>query len=371
MSEETSIFDKIKQYRESGRYNILIPSDQVTELLPGQFPTLECVSLSANPADGDVYEQTKGFGDRPSTYTITAIGLQKLAGCAGVCWSAQHSGITAHERDYVACTAYGGLRKLNGEMIWWKASYDIDIEVERDNIKEAWRGKIKNNWLPGKLKNATKEKKIAYAEDQVTKEVNYIRKHKMSKAETGAQNRVLRRLFGLKKAYTAEELARPFVVLSVSLRPDISDPEINRQLQIALIGQITGVYGPGVPAALPEPDAIDADFRTVPDEPPADAATPELPPQDDTPPAAEPEPALSDAERARQEFVTADKKIKAELITNLAARKGVAGTLEVITPAEKKEGKVGITRPLNTMSDETLEKFYDRLVSMPDDDVPF
>jgi hypothetical protein len=61
------------------------------------------------------------------------------------------------------------------------------------------------------------------------------RKFGLELAESKSLNRLARNL-GIKQAYTIAELQRPFVIFRASYVPDVSDPEVRRQLTQASLG---------------------------------------------------------------------------------------------------------------------------------------
>ena len=98
----------LKQYQDQG-YNILTPSITLEGLSPHHKATIETVSLSPNPDDGDVYKDPNSK-DR---FIVSKQGLDKLAVLAGVLWpDVEGSRRTddGQKPDYVAFEAFGAIR---------------------------------------------------------------------------------------------------------------------------------------------------------------------------------------------------------------------------------------------------------------------
>lgn len=251
--------------------NLLLPSTRIEGLSPLHVPVVDRVYLNSDTTQGDVYVQEKGNNSKSTKYAITKQGLMKISVCAGVIW---HPGETRRtdnrgDRNYVSYQAVGGVRKADGTPVFFKAEYDLDFEVLQDEIEEQYQGKAEK-WdkdaekYPDDYKWWTRmnnEAQEAYIQKCIRRDLLQKRKHKMKLAESGAMNRVIRALLGLKSTYTKTELEKPFVVVRISLRPDYSDPQVKAKLLDAAIKSMTGIYGGGSipewqPTTLPHEDAI-------------------------------------------------------------------------------------------------------------------
>ncbi|MCK4821717.1 hypothetical protein KA005_38480, partial [bacterium] len=189
---------------------------------------------------------------------ITAQGLRKLSVCAGIIWHPTGCRRTDNrsDRDYVSYQAVGGIKKADGAMVFWKGEYDLDFEVIKEELDDLHRNKCKN-W------NKSDDEKRAYIESSVRRDMIFRRKHKIKLAETGAANRVIRAILGLKSSYTKTELSNPFIMLRIVFQPDYSDPEVKRQMTAAAIQAMTGVYGEQIPQSEPI-DIPPEDIKDVP-----------------------------------------------------------------------------------------------------------
>jgi len=259
---ELNDLDKQIQQAKDGGANLLLPSTKVHGLSELHAPVLDSVYLSPKPVDGDVYAEGSGSDAK---LRITAQGLRKLSVCAGIVWhpTGCRRMDDRSDRDYVSYQAIGGIRKADGAMVFWKAEYDLDFDVIAEELNDLHSNKCKN-W------NKTDDEKKAYVYSSVRRDMIFKRKHKIKLAETGAANRIIRAILGLKSSYTKSELSNPFVMLRIVFQPDYSDPEVKRQMTTAAIQAMTGIYGgQSEPIDIPPEDIQDIppDKNTVQAEP--------------------------------------------------------------------------------------------------------
>ncbi len=221
---------EIEKYQHQGA-NILMPSTMIGGLSEFHTPVIEIVQLSANPSDGDVYKDTQS-----GKFRLTKQALVKLANCAGISWHPYETKRVDNrsDRNYVAYQAVGGIRKADGSSIAFKAEYDMDFEVIQEEL---------TNQYTAKAQQGSDEHKKKYIEDSVKREILFKRKHKVKLCESGAMNRVIRSLLGLKNGYTAAELSKPFVTVRIVIRPDYTDKDVRRQMMSAAVKSMTGIYG--------------------------------------------------------------------------------------------------------------------------------
>jgi hypothetical protein len=221
---------EIERYKQQGA-NVLMPSTIIGGLSEFHTPVIETVQLSSNPTDGDVYKDTQS-----GKFRLTKQALVKLANCAGINWHPYETKRVDNrsDRNYVAYQAVGGIRKADGSSIAFKAEYDMDFEVIQEELV---------NQYTAKAQQGNDEHKKKYIEDSVKRELLFKRKHKVKLCESGAMNRVIRSLLGLKNGYTASELSKPFVTVRIVIRPDYTDKDVRRQMMSAAVKSMTGIYG--------------------------------------------------------------------------------------------------------------------------------
>jgi len=347
---------ELDKYREQDA-NMLCPTTKIDGLSDWHDVVVDSISLSVNPDDGDIYKQR----DNDSKSILTGQALQKLAVCAGVVWNPRETKATTLEKNYVAYNAVGCIRKTDGQMVCFQAEYDIDMDVIEDEIREKYEFK-RREWLDENY-NKTWFKKMspanqkAYVDKKINEELNFKRRHKTKLAATGAKNRVIRALLGIKKGYTAAELQKPFVMPRVIIRPDFSDPEVKRTMMQVAIQSMTGVYGP-MPAQIDQSvddtiDLPDSDYHTVPDD--------EFPDEPDFPDESDAEPPTTDP---RLDFENADRGTQVATLKELAKQKNFP--TQVITKAQLERGVTGILYPLDQFNEKARMNLFDKLIAMPD-----
>ncbi len=79
------------------------------------------------------------------------------------------------------------------------------------------------------------------------------RAHILSLAESKAKNRCIREALAIPVAMTKEQAAKPFVVASLVLAPDMSDPDVKRAAIAHMFGASSALYGPAPAAMGPRP----------------------------------------------------------------------------------------------------------------------
>jgi hypothetical protein len=331
---------ELEQYREQ-HANLLLPDIAISGLSEFHRAVIEKVQLSKDPKQGDIYYDNNARG-----LVISGKGLAKLAVCAGVVWDIDRTRRTDDRSDhmYVSYQAVGGLRKPDGSIVWYKGEYDLDMDVLRDQLIEQYSRKAREDNPP---------KDQGWIDYCVSRDFGQKMTHKAKLCETGAKNRVLRKLLGLKTKYSEEELAKPFVMARIVLQPDYSDPEVKRMLLAAHIQSITGLYGPQLPAPVSHPEA-----QTCAHEEPEDVIDlPHEATEIDEDPDGGPSNDIMEAASRRQDFIdcTAEDQIKA--LELLARQKGY----------DLKQLK----KPLDEFSAENRLGFYDKLTAMADNDIPY
>ena len=347
MAEELNDLDKQIQTAMEKGANLLLPSTKVRGLSEFHAPVLDSVYLSPKPVDGDVYAENNNDNAK---LRITAQGLRKLSVCAGIIWHPTGCRRTDNrsDRDHVSYQAVGGIKKADGAMVFWKAEYDLDFDVIEEELKDLHRNKCKN-W------NKTDDEKQAYIESSVRRDMIFKRKHKIKLAETGAANRIIRAILGLKSAYTKTELTNPFVMLRIVFQPDYSDPEVKRQMTSAAIQAMTGIYGEQVPQSEPI-DIPPEDIQTVPE------AKPEKPENQDSPHSDDPVPEnQSQLTKKQYDDLGFDDQVSALQV--MSAKKGFS-----------------VPMPITEMNEDNRGRLFDHLEAMQDvvsfnndndDDIPF
>lgn len=253
---------QLEVYKTQGA-NLLMPSTQIQGLSEFHAPVIETVTLSPNQNDGDVYPHNDEEDQSKQKFRLTKQALMKLSVCAGIIWSTSETRRVddGHDRNYVCYQAVGGLKKADGNPIFFKAQYDMDFEVIEEELRALYLAKTKGKWM----KDKSDKEKADYVTYCVQRDMLQKRKHKLKLAEAGAMNRVVREILGLKNAYTVAELSKPFVMARIVFRPNYNDKDVKEKMLQAHIQAMTGIYGPAI-ANNVNRETAPIDITPLPDE---------------------------------------------------------------------------------------------------------
>ncbi len=340
---------EIEKAKKAGM-NMLLPSSVIEGLAEFHSPVIDYEQLSPEPTDGDVYFHTES-----GKFAPTKQGLMKLALCAGIIWDPVRHRRTDNrgDRNYVSFQAVAGVRKADGSLVWLPAEYDMDFEVIEDKLQKQYRKKANEQ------KSKTEEQRQEYVDYCVRRDLLYKREHKVKLCETGAMNRVIRMLLvGLKAGYSKAELKKPFVVARIVFKPDYSDPQIRDLMIRRGIDSMTSIYG-GESAGEIHGEPLASDFSDITplasDVSKMRQEKPKSPPQEND----EPEDKTGDGNitNAEADFMASDDSSQISTLKALAKRKDY----------DLKQLK----RPLDKFTEAERKGFFDKLMGMPDSDIPF
>lgn len=320
--------EQLENYRKEGKYNVLVPTVTIQEISPFHKPVLEIVRITPDPKAGEVYEIVQGSGD----FSLRAVALQKIGYAAGLIWNARGCMRTddGSNPSIVSYRAEAAVRKEDGTYMPLNAEYMVDLDVIEQETRDSYEKK--GTALANEQKwNETKRKE--YIEKNVRRDMLQKRKFRLQLAQTGAMDRVIRKILGLKGAYKKQELEKPFVVPKIAFNPDISDPKIREALLRQGMEATNVLFGPSESGLIEHISRKDTIIDV---------------------PSHVPEPEIA-AGTSEQEKPASDplKSIK-----ELMSRKGYD---------EKK-----LKRGLDTFTVAEMEKFTARLETMPDrEELPF
>lgn len=322
------VFQQIEKAKQEGA-NLLMPSTHIEGLSQFHAPVLETVLLSSNPEDGDVYEHDKEKEGPKKKWRPTKQALMKLSVCAGVIWSVQESRRLDNgaNRDYIAYRAVGGIKKADGQPVFFSADYDIDFEVMEEEIRDSYEKKAQYQ------RDKTDKEKKEYVEFCTHRDMMQKRKFKLRLCEAGAMNRVLRMLLGIKQAYTTEELKKPFVMARIVFKPDYNDKEVKKAILDAHIRATFGVYGPAAaPGRSDRAETIDItpmeeegkapNGEGAPGDAPASVTNPKVAKEGTPLPGTEQEKPPSTTESQITDFGNLEITQQCKTITDLVNKKG-------------------------------------------------
>lgn len=185
--------------------------------------------------EGNEYVETRGLGK---------VALEKIAGAAGISWDPSASGRLDDGSDpyYCAWRVVGNLRHFDGTEVTIEGSKEMDLREGSPQLQALFdRAKT------GKSKDPTAQ-------------IREMRLHIMAHAESKARLRAIRSI-GLRPAYTATELKKPFVVARLVFSGRSADPETQRAFSMmtaqAMLGGRRALYGGERDSrALPAPRAV-------------------------------------------------------------------------------------------------------------------
>ncbi|ULA64491.1 MAG: hypothetical protein LZF86_140016 [Nitrospira sp.] len=331
--------EQLAEWKQKGAH-ILAPVTLQT--IPAMHrPVVVVVQIDPNPDNKEVYPQ-KGGG-----VSLSAIGWEKLADAMGIQWDAKQCGRRDGARDPNRCEyrMVGRVKALDGT--WRQIMGDKEIRMENviEELTDSKREKAQK-YLddpkdgPGFLRAFPDTE--AWIREQVRQEALQIKKHLLSRAQTGAMARAIKSI-GIRETYKPAELAKPFVFPKLVAEFDLNHPEDRAFLRAQAAGAIDQLYQPVQRAtepqvalvALPEQTAATApaiEFHAPPDSPPVGSL-----------------PALDDG--LRMDFSAADPKGQKEVLDRLIQQKGYRGK---------------VTGDMEKWSAPQRSGFFERLVVMPD-----
>jgi hypothetical protein len=337
---------QLENYRKQNGYNILVPTTTVQEISPFHKPVLEIVRINPDPkAGGEVYEVVFGSG----SFSLRAVALNKIAFAAGIIWNAKNSGRTddGNNPDIISYRAEAAVRKEDGTYMVRNAEYMLDLKVVEQEIRDSYEHKSQALMKEKKQKNErwTEEERKNYVEKSVKRDLLQKRKFRLQLASTGAMDRVIRLILGLKSTYRREELEKPFVVPKIAFSPDVSDPKVRDLLLRQGLDATNVLFGPqsekGMIDYQPEHGVIDVT--------PTDA---EVDVESGGVEEKAPEPVQE------KPFEEMDAKGQADCLKKLIEKKGY--------------DKSKLKKPIDRFTDVERVKFHDRLKGMPDvEELPF
>lgn len=274
--------------------NLLIPAATEVQLNPFYKITVMEVPVDVSEKSGDVFKvgsikvgEQNGRGIYEDTFSPAKPLLMKLAAAAGIQFDPKQTyGIREDQNTYKA-KAYGAMRMPDGAGKTYADEKVICLDDEEANYRiefmdksikgitdekaaraaaEMFKGKwidTTNKW--GKqckayvIDDSDREK---YIERSVLVNMTLLRKTAPEKAMTGAINRVIRALLGLKGQYTKKELEKPFAIPRVTFSPDYNDPEVRRIFltqgmnSIGSLFGVTSVAAPAPAIGIPEESSV-------------------------------------------------------------------------------------------------------------------
>lgn len=215
--------EEIEAKRKEGCWNVLMPTQTFHDLSPFHKPVLEIVRIETE----DVYEPVYKSGN----FALHATALFRMGYAAGLIWNARNCRRTdnGNDPDVVSYQMEAATRKEDGTWVLLNEEYMLDLKVIKEELEASYDKKVSTLIKDKKLKEDGRKN---YIEKNVKGDVLQKRKFRLQIAQTGAMDRVIRKILGLKGAYTKEELAKSYIVPPIVFQPDFSDLETREMLFI-------------------------------------------------------------------------------------------------------------------------------------------
>lgn len=259
-------------------YTRLFPtSTMMSEVGPHQRLTIETLTIDPDPSNKEVYEvagEYVGQGDNKKwtkKYGLAKPTLDRVSHALGVTWVPEKCGRVdgRRDRDYCEYTAVGVVKKADGSFLILTGTKAVDIRAIDEELRFGMEEKARaGNFKKTVWENNRKsEITLNWGTPECTQEIDMrvrkriveVRKHMLAIAESGAKNRAVRS-FGLKPAYTIEELSKPFIVPRIDINPNyfLDDPNLKgKVLEAAQTGaaKLFGDHNPefSLPATASAP----------------------------------------------------------------------------------------------------------------------
>jgi hypothetical protein len=255
---------KILEWKSRG-FHVLSPAIQVSSFAPGYAVNASLVVFDPTVEDNgrglDVYfdKNTMKVHERAPS----KIGLGRLAAAAGVSWVGPQSG----RRDPLTIQnlwiyqIVGVYLAFDGTPQTIQGEKEIDY---RDGSAQIG-GWTPADWRELLAKRVDKPHINGWTEARVRS----ARMNGAERAETGAWERAMRAGFGIKHAYTVEELQRPFVALRFCSVVDMTDPAVRALVTQNQLAGVAALYagtagGRGRLSLATPADVIDISTRREP-----------------------------------------------------------------------------------------------------------
>jgi len=354
----SAINEQIADWKRNGAH-ILAP--MTLQTVPAMHrPVLAIVQIDPDPKNKEVYPQ-KGGG-----LSLSAIGWKKLADAMRIQWIPEECRQTDDGRDPNRC-AYrmvGRVKSLDGTWRRLIGDKEVQMDVVREELQDSYREKARAYQDDPKDGPAfrrafpTPEAIEGWIQEKVRQDALQIRKHRLSRAQTGALARAVKSI-GVRETYSAAELAKPFVFPMLVPEFDPNHPGDRAFLRAQAVGAIEQYYPERPAPPAPEPPAP---RPSLPGPEELVAAYPEHRALHYQPAPASPP--LTPLENLRADFYAADAIGQREVLERLIRQKGYAG---------KVQGQI------EEWSLQQRAGFFDRLIAMPDvapaarqtDELPF
>ena len=237
------------------QYNEVTPLGNIVSASPFHVVTYQEVFINVSPDAKEIYKQEGGkYIDDiwVDVYALTELGLSQLANAAGIHGVPER--IDDRSSPYVCAYRFNGeWMQPDSTVLSFATDYELDlrayinvngVEVKGARFEQALQAGLdllivqhfKNDPRVKGLQGDAKKNKLALlrkdldsetlkafeerAEEKALKSIIQMRVHMISRAQTGAKERFIRKVLGLKNAYTIAELKNPFRIPRSEFRFD-------------------------------------------------------------------------------------------------------------------------------------------------------
>lgn len=221
-------------------YHLVTPATNVDCLPPGCGVSISAVVVDTDTKNKEVYRVGDGFG-------IGAVVLARIWAAAGGSWDPDKSGRLDDGSDphYCHYKAVGTVKSFDGELQVKTGEVEIDAREGSPLLDE-----IRTKAREREAKPDYKGKK-----DGGDSQILELRKFLLRHAERKAKSRAIADM-GIQRAYTPEQLKKPFAVARLMWTGASDDPELRRvfaeKTAEKMLGSRALLYG-NPPARMPPP----------------------------------------------------------------------------------------------------------------------
>jgi len=266
-SQNTALMQMQSQYEGC---NLLLPMSTESQINPYYKLTAMQVQADVSENSGDIFKvgSVKKGDSWVDTFSPAKPLLMKLSTAAGIDFDPAHTYGTRVSKNIYKAKARGAVRLPDGTFKTHSDEKTIDLDDEEDGFRLEFMDKsiegitddkaakaaakmFKGEWVDAENKwgKECKAYKIAdedrqkYIDRSVMVNMTLLRKTAAEKAMTGAINRVIRALLGMKGQYTKAELLKPFAVLRMTFSPDYNNPEVRQAMLAQGLNSISNMFG--------------------------------------------------------------------------------------------------------------------------------
>ena len=233
-AESASLADMEEWYRGKP-VNLVLPRIEIGKLPEGTMLAVRSVQIDGHKK-ADVYPTEGGKG-------LTKHALDKIANAAGITWISEKRIDDRSHPHYCEFEVRGQVTDFDGTVRIALGTKTMDLRQDA------------GDGIPGRQYAACK------SEAQAKK----VREFMTEQCATKARNRAIASILGIRRSYSLEELANPFII--PKLVPDTSNPLAQKAVIAGMLGATDALFGREDPKVV---DAEVVDENTEIAEAPAD-----------------------------------------------------------------------------------------------------